>query len=156
MAVMSRVGRLLSVVLVIVAFAACGDSNGGSGTVAPSTAPGTDLAILSATVERVADPNTCGGYTLCLVVAVANWGPVDVTGISDGCGTPSFGDPQPWAAFTEDGVIPADSYKTFRAPYPGLASHLPATFTLVCQIDARNRIDEPNETNNHYTTEVSL
>ena len=116
----------------------------------------TDLAILSATVERVADPDECGGHSLCLIVAVANWGPVDITDVTDGCGSPSFGDEEPWAFFAYEAVIPADTYTTFRAPYPSLGHHLPATFTLICEIDAANRIDEPNETNNRYTTEVTL
>ncbi len=124
---------------------------------ATSSAPsGTDLAILSATVQRVADPDTCGGHRLCLVVTVANWGPVDVTGMTDGCGSPSFGDLEPWANFVLDGVIPADTTMTLRSGFPGLERHLPATFTLFCEIDAANRFNEPNETNNIYTTEVTL
>ena len=121
-----------------------------------STTPPTDLTILSATVQRAAEPDICGGYTLCLLVTAANWGPVDVTGLNDGCGTPSFGDPQPFAAYALDSVIPADTTVTFRSGYRNLEPHLPATFTLICEIDATNRINETNETNNIYTTEVTL
>jgi hypothetical protein len=109
------------------------------------TPPLPDLAIISATVQRVADPDTCGGYTLCLFVTVANWGSVDATGLDDGCGTASFGDPQPWTDFILDGVVPADTTLTFRSGYEYLGPHLPATFTLFCEIDAPNRVEESNE-----------
>ena len=121
-----------------------------------STRPAADLAIVWAAVERVDDPEDCGGYRLCLAVTVANWGSEDVGGLNDGCGTPSFGDPQPWSDFVTDGYLPAGATVTFRSGYENLEPFLPATFTLVCEIDAIDRVAESNEDNNRFTTEVSL
>ena len=157
---MKRLGALLLVVAAVVVGILVGriwsDTDTSPAATSPSsTQAQTDLAVLSATVQRVDDPETCGGFGVCLLVTVANWGPVDVT-LNDGCGTPSFGDPQPWAPYAADRVLAAGETVTYRAGYPGLEEHLPATFTLVCEIDAADGIAEPNETNNVYTTDVTL
>jgi hypothetical protein len=157
---MKSLGLLLLVVAAVAAGILVGrnvteDPVPGGGS-EPSGAPAADLAILSATVERVAHPDDCGGYDLCLVVTVANWGPEDVTGLNDGCGTSSFGDPQPWSNYTFNSALPAGATVTFRSGYENLEPFLPATFTLFCEVDAVGRIDESNEDNNRYTTEVSL
>lgn len=123
---------------------------------ASSSGSQADLTITSATVQRVADPDMCGGFTLCLIVTVANRGSADVTGLQDGCGTSSFGDPEPWTDFTLDGSVPAGGSETFRSGYPNLEPYLPATFTLFCEVDAVDRIEESREDNNTFTTTVSL
>ena len=110
-----------------------------------------DLTITSATVEIVADPNTCNGSTTCLVVTVANRGDADATGLEDGCGTMSFGDPSPWASFTMSGDVPAGGSVTFRSGYDNLEPFLPAEFELICDVDAADRIAESDESNNSYS-----
>ena len=150
-----RTPLLLVLAMVMAAVAACGDSNGGGGGTPATTANLADLTITSATVERVS-ASSCNGSTTCLIVTVANRGTVDASGLDDGCGTRSFGDPQPWSSFVLGGVVPAGATITYRSGYDNLEPHLPATFELFCEIDAVGRVDESNENNNTYTTTVSL
>ena len=115
-----------------------------------------DLTITSATVQRVADPDSCEGVAVCLIVTVTNQGSVDASGLQDGCSTSSFGDPEPGASFTQGGMVPAGASVTFRSGYPVIEPYLPATFMLVCEVDAAGRIDESDETNNRYSATISL
>ena len=134
-----------------------GDSDPAAATPAEPASPRdlADLAITFATVERVAD-QSCFGNEICLIVTVVNRGTAGATGFTDGCGTSSFGDEEPWGSYVTDGIIPAGSSITYRSGYGALEEHLPATFTLLCEVDAADRVDESDETNNVYTATVSL
>ena len=149
----------LAIVLIAALIASCGDSDsGGGGGGGGSTPPApalADLIITSATVQRVND-QSCFGHALCLIVTVANVGTAGAEGFSDGCGTSSFGDPEPWGQYVLDGLIPAGSTITYRGDYHVLGPHLPATFTLFCEVDAADRVAESDESNNTYTITVTL
>lgn len=148
--------RCLLTIALVVTCAACGESDGSQGGAAPQTVPDlADLTITSATVQKVSD-QSCFGFETCLIVTVANRGTVDATGLDDGCGTSSFGDPEPWSSFVIDGSVPAETTVTFRSGYSNLTQFLPATFKLFCEIDAADRIAEIDETNNIYVTTMSL
>ena len=85
-----------------------------------------------------------------------NRGTVNASGLQDCCGTNTFGDPAPFSSFTLNGDVPAGSSVTFRSAWADIGSRAPATFTLKCEVDAANRIDELDEGNNRYSTSVSL
>lgn len=133
-----------------------GDENGPATGTEPSISEDLpDLTITQAFVERVANPGSCNGSELCLVVEVANEGTVDAVGLQDGCGALDF-DPQPWASYTLSGDVPAGSSVTFRSGFGNLEPWLPATFTLFCEVDAVGGIAESDESNNTYERTVTL
>ena len=147
-------GLLIMLAIGVWVFLLGNGDNGGGNTPTPGE-PAPDLAITAATVQR-ADAAGCGGSTTCLVVTVTNLGSADATGLEDGCGTSDFGDPAPFSSFTFGGNVPAGSTVMFRSGFESLEPHLPATFTLDCEVDASNRVAESDEGNNTYSTIVSL
>ena len=156
MEVTARLGRVLLTVLIVITACSCAyDEGRGVDQEATNPPELPDLAITFATVTQVND-QSCLGHQLCLIVRVANLGTVDAVGFTDGCGTSSFGDPEPWAQYADNGVVPAGSTVTFRAGYAGLGRHLPARFTMFCEVDAAGEIDETDEVNNTYEATLSL
>ncbi len=157
---MSRVlfigGRLVAVLLLVSFLAACDQDDAVGGGSSAQTAPDrADLTITSATVQRVSD-NSCSGAATCLIVTVANRGARDATGLQDGCFTDSFGAPRLVASFALGGSVPARSTITFRSGWSDLDVMVSATFDLVCEVDAVDRIIESNEANNTYSTTISF
>ena len=60
------------------------------------------------------------------------------------------------ASFALGDAVPAGTSVTFRSGYPAIEPYLPATFMLVCEVDAVGCIDESDETNNRFSATISL
>lgn len=113
-----------------------------------------DLQIVDVRIEKSKGP----GLPYVMVATVRNNGETDASGFNAGCewDCPGGQVTHAGATIVQGGAIRGKSEFTYRPQFALQCAGPPTMLLVVCTVDEENRVQESNETNNRWSSQISI